>query len=459
MDVDMTGPQLRQGELEAVKRLVLEARVRLDLGDPSGAMAAALSAHQLRPDQPGPAAEIGRLLSRARLHEEALGHLDDLVRRFPDFPLAWTERGYALALAGRDPDAEPCFQRALDLAPGRARPLSGLGETLEALGRYEEALEAHAEVARRVPDAPLPLFMTSLIHLRLGRLAEGFAGYEHRFQTEPRRYASLDRARRWHGEDVAGKRIFVAAEQGFGDLFQMLRFVAALKARGAITLVEARDQVLPLLASLPYVDAAVPRGSEPPPYDLTIPSMSLPFAFGVRAGTRLWHGPYVPTVPAARGPRPAIGLSWRGSRTNQMDRRRSIPLEALRPVLAVPGVEFVSLHPDLGPDEAALLAACGVTRTLRPEASFAETRALLSALDLVVSVDTSIVHLAGAMGRRALVLLCLSPDWRWGIGRTDSDWYPSLTLIRQRTYGDWAPVIADAAARVRALADAGRSAA
>lgn len=318
----------------------------------------------------------------------------------------------------------------------------------EAFGLYDKALAAGLV-------SPEMLFSRSLLLLLSGRLMEGFAEFEHRFGT--RMFAGTIRSgpgQPWRGESLAGRSILLWPEQGMGDTLQFVRYVPRLAALGAQVILEAQTPLVGLLAG--SVPARVVRPGTAVGADFHCPLMSLPHRIGPTAVDPPWDGPYIRS--AARGSavaalaavsRPRVGLVWSGNPSHPNDANRSIPFSELAPLLAVPGVSFCSLQ--FGTAAAECLARPdGVSWTnLAPLIDdFSHTAAVLSELDLLITVDTSVAHLAGAMGRPAWVLLPFNPDWRWQMGREDTPWYPSLRLLRQREFQDWAPVMHEAAGRL-----------
>jgi ADP-heptose:LPS heptosyltransferase len=274
----------------------------------------------------------------------------------------------------------------------------------------------------------------------------------------------LPLATRWDGRDPAGRTILLTAEQGLGDALQFVRFARPLAARGARVLVEASPPLARLLATAPGVAATCAAGAPPPPHDLHLPLLSLAGVLGVEADTIPNEVPYVrPDAQEAAAialelrphrPNLLVGLSWAGNPRYSADRRRSCPLAALAPLLEMPGITFFSLQRDDGEDQLPGVPAARDMVLLDARRDFDRKAALVDALDLVISVDTSHAHLAGALARPVWVLLPFSPDWRWQLDRTDSPWYPTARLFRQSRHGQWAaPVDAMRQALAAMVAD------
>jgi hypothetical protein len=294
-----------------------------------------------------------------------------------------------------------------------------------------------------------------------GDLATGFALYEARFEDP--RLGTPARSLpwpRWSGvEPLAGQRILLHAEQGLGDTLQFARYAPLVAARGARVVLEVPAPLAGLLRPLDGVSAVIARGNPLPVVDCHCPLGSLPLALGTTLATIPASIPYlhadavdVAAWQAQPGDRrPRVGLVWAGNRRHRNDRRRSLPLAALAPLARGPW-QLVSLQKDLTLDDAQRLAGWQAIDAGPRLGDFAATAAALTALDLVVTVDTAVAHLAGALGRPAWVLLPHAPDWRWLLGRADSPWYPTLRLFRQPRPGDWARVVRQVADALVAFA-------
>jgi hypothetical protein len=268
----------------------------------------------------------------------------------------------------------------------------------------------------------------------------------------------------WRGESLAGKTILLHAEQGFGDSIQFIRYLPMVVAAGATVVLEIPDDLRPLIGRVEGVAAIVRRGDPLPPFDLHCPLMSLPLAFGTRLDSIPAHVPYLHAPPLSLekwrarllpADVPRIGLVWSGKPTHKNDHNRSIPITRLAPVLRKPGFQFVSLQKDYrAADRAELKTYPALIRLDDALSDFADTAAVVAALDLVIAVDTAVAHLAGAMGKPVWILLPAIGDWRWLRQREDSPWYPTARLVRQPRIGDWASVIARVASDLDAFARA-----
>jgi tetratricopeptide (TPR) repeat protein len=407
----------------------------------------------LRPGYRDAHGNRGNVLVAMKRPEEALAAFDRAVG--PDAPASaeiLNGRGVALRTLDRLDEALVHFDRAVALKPDYVDPLVNRAGVLEALRRTDEALRDYAAALARDPHHALARWNRSVILLRRGDFANGLADYEWRFGPEEHAHLRRDFAEaRWNGmESLDGRTILLHAEQGLGDTLQFCRYAPMAKTKGARVILEAAPVLLPILRSLRGVDTFVAAGDPLPAFDLHCPLMSLPFAFGTRPATIPADVPYLfadagrsrvwtERLGPARGRR--IGLVWSGSATHTSDRRRSLPLADL--LTALPsGVELHSLQKDVRPaDQATLAARHDIADHAAALTDFGETAALVSLMDLVISVDTSVAHLAGAMGKTTWMLLAHVADWRWLEACTDTPWYPTLRLVRQTTPGDWTPVL------------------
>lgn len=382
--------------------------------------------------------------------------LENAARLSPNVAEIHNNLGNALKAVDRLDAAESACRRAIALAPAYPDAHNSLGSILTGLGRHDQAEQAFAQAVRLHPayaEAHANLGMTLL---RRGAYAEGWKEYEHRWQANklpfPRFGLPL-----WRGEDAApGATLLLYAEQGFGDTMQFIRFAAPIAARGMRVVVEVPAPLVELVRSAPGVAQAIAIGELPPAADYQLPMMSAPHALGE---TRLDGGPYLRADPArvaAWGRRlaeltgPRIGLVWAGnsalglSKGGLVDKHRSLSLEMLAPLLSVPGCSFVSLQ--LGQSADSVLNG-GVLNGRIVDwtgdlTDFSETAALIEGLDLVIAVDTSVAHLAGALGKPVWVLSRFDGCWRWLISGDASPWYASLRLYRQASRGRWDEVIA-----------------
>jgi tetratricopeptide (TPR) repeat protein len=380
---------------------------------------------------------------------EALAGIDRTLELAPDKVTALNVRGRALAALGRTEEALAVFEAVIALAPDWPHGYNNRGSAQAALNRFAAARASFAIATEIDPTLASAHTNEAIVHLVEGDFARGWRKYEWRWQ-KPRQFA----APLWlGGEPLAGKTLLIYPEQGLGDTLQCIRYAALAAARGARVVAEVQLPLKPVMAGINGVGEVVAEGEPLPPHDLRCPMLSLPLAFGTTLVTIPNRVPYISAAPERiakwRALMPEtgktrVGLVWAGSRGHHNNRNRSLSLERLLPLLAVPGIDWTSLQTEIGGrDRAVLDARADITNLGDALSDFGDTAAVMASLDLVVSVDTAAVHLAGAMAKPVWVLLPFSPDWRWLIDRRDSSWYPTARLFRQPAPGDWASVISE----------------
>ncbi len=402
---------------------------------------------------------IGLVLAALERRTEADAAFARALELRPDNPYVRFNQ-LAVRHDGDLAEAVDCCRRALQDRPGDADTLSNLAVVLQFVGRYDDALSAYEEAVAVDPQHVNARFNLSLLRLLLGDYPGGFREYEHRWHLRKARKPRFPQPE-WRGEDVAGKTILLHSEQGLGDTIQCLRYVPWVVERGARVVLRLERPLVRLAASLPGKVAVSPIGSPLPRFDVWCPMLDLPRIFDTRADSIPAGTPYL-------GARAAIrqrwhkrlenvsglkaGLVWAGSARHVNDFRRSIGLDRLRPILAVPGVSFLSLQVGPRAGDVAALPPGTITDLSAELTDLAETAGAVLNLDLVVTVDTAVAHLAGALGKPVWVMLPFSPDWRWMLEREDTPWYPTLRLYRQRAPSDWDGVIARVTTDLAALA-------
>jgi len=442
----------------------------------------------LRPDDADALTKRGNALLTLARTQEALACFDQVLARNPRHGEALLSRGTACAELGQASDALADFDAVLALAPGHAGALYNRGNALSDLGRYGEALAAFDAALKAVPayvkawnnrgralqslnrhreavenfDKAIALqkdyadahFNAALSLLSLGDYARGFTEYEWRWQRSSMTDTRHNyRGALWLGEyPLARKTILLHAEQGLGDTIQFARYAPLLARAGATVVLEVQPALKELFASLAGIASVHARGEALPAYDVHCPLGSLPLALKTESTGIPADIPYLradeariakwrPIVEALPGKR--VALAWAGNPAHANDRNRSIDLELFAPLLALEGVSFVSLQRDLRAGDDDVLARHPKIRHIGAElADMANTAAVLSLCNLVIAVDTAVVHLAGALGGAPWVLLPFSPDWRWTLQGERSPWYPQARLFRQPALGDWASVVA-----------------
>jgi tetratricopeptide (TPR) repeat protein len=395
-------------------------------------------------------AYLGCSLLELQRPEEALTSLTRAVELDPQHSMAHNARALCLMDLDRRAEALASCQRAIDAQPQRHDAYNTRGMLQDdpalAMADFERAIALQ-------PDADEPRYNKGTRLLRRGDFAEGWRLYESR----PRLgyFNGLEPERLWNGsEDVAGKTFFTYAEQGIGDAIQFCRYVKLLSARGARVVLAVHEDLRALLHDLDRNVTVIGFGESVPQFDRHCALLSLPRAFGTIAGTIPADVPYLfpksdyvarwrDRLGEPLGRR--IGIRWQGS-TGSIDRGRSFALREFAPVAAVDGLELLSLQKGPGSEQLDLPRDWPVTVLEAGLESLLDTAAVMQLVDLVITSDTSIAHLAGALGRPVWVVLKHVPDWRWMLGRDDSPWYPTMRLFRQPRPGDWHAVFADIAA-------------
>jgi tetratricopeptide (TPR) repeat protein len=368
------------------------------------------------------------------------------------------ERGIALCEHGRFEEAVEAFEAAHAERPDSHEPLYRLGSALFLAGAAERAVASFERALRLVSDDPDTHRDLAYALLSLGDYDRGWR--EHEWRLRCRHYVGCGPERKfWSGGELRGRRILVHCEQGFGDTIQFLRFIPRLKAIGGQVVVRCPTRLLRLVASCPGVDLAVDGSSCEPRYDLDVPLMSLPAIFWTtletlpakvpylavdRALAEHWGNLLAAAIAESGEPdRPLrVGIAWQGNPALPVDRWRSVPLSQFGALAHRPGVRLVNLQVDHGLEQAAALARDLRLIDLkgRRGRDFMETAAIMSHLDLVITVDSVIAHLAGALGKKVWVARAAFNEWRWLEGRDDSPWYPTMRLFRQRELGVWTDV-------------------
>lgn len=441
---------LKPDFVEAHNNLALALR---ELDRPGEALAALERAVALRPDFPEAHNNLGMLLEAQGRPGEAIASLERALALRPGYPDALNNLGNALQAAGRLDDALHAYEALLAARPDHAAAHNNRGQVLETLGRGADALAAYRQATALRPDFAAAHWNEALALLRQGDFAAGWRLYEWRWQAMGRRRLVRDFTEPlWLGDSsLSGRTLLLHYEQGLGDTLQMLRYLPVLAAQGARLILEVPPALAAVAATVPGGATVVVEGSPFPPFDLQCPLMSLPLACRTTLASIPDEVPYLFATAGAQsawrerlGPATGrrVGLAWSGSagHTSAM-RARSLPLAELLPALAGE-LEFHSLQKDYPDGDRERLAADG---RIRDHAAllrdFAATAGLVSQLDLVITVDTAVAHLAGALGKPVWLLLPFAADYRWLQARDDSPWYPTMRLFRQPSPGDWGAVL------------------
>ncbi len=460
----------------------------LALKRPEQALSSFDAALQIKPDYVKAHSNRGFALRDLGRHEEALISYDRALALAPNFAQVHFNRANTLADLNRYEEALISYDRALTLKPDYSKVHYNRGNTLRKMHRYDDALTSYECALRynyvdvdtycnrgvvlqelnRHEDALLSFqralttkpddinthWNESLCQLLMGDFAAGWRNYEWRWQTDLLRehYRQFIQPL-WLGEhSLADKTILLHAEQGFGDTLQFCRYVQQVKALGATVVLEVQPALNALLYSLQNVDLLITKGESLPDFNYHCPLLSLPLAFNTSLETIPADIPYLfcPTERVKKwqaqldqqNTKPRIGLVWSGNIDHKNDHNRSIPLAQFSQLLNNNCARFFSLQRDLRDADAAILANFPEVQHFGEQLQdFADTAALIELMDLVISVDTSVAHLAGAMAKPVWVLLPHNPDWRWLLNRTDTPWYPTMRLFRQPAQGNWQSVL------------------
>jgi tetratricopeptide (TPR) repeat protein len=415
---------------------------------------------QLAPKNPAAWNGVGLALSCLGRHGEAEASLRRSLELRPDYPSALNNLALARGVSGDHHEAIALFDRALAIDPKFAEGHNNLGASLMAVGRYQEAAQSFARAAEVKPDYAGAHMNLGIARLTLGDFAGGWPEYAWRWKVAEFPSPKRDfKPPRWAGEPLAGRTILLHAEQGVGDAIQFIRYAPLVAACGGQVILEVPPEMLGLMRGFDPRFAVVPRRGPLPPFALHCPLLSVPEVLGTTMDTIPAQVPYLTADAALRAawrerlaalPGRKIGFAWAGNPKHKKDALRSVGAEQFAPLLEVPGASWVSLQVGAKAKQLTSLPAARVFDAAPQLQDFADTAALIAELDLVISVDTAIVHLAGALAKPVWVLTPFCPDWRWLLARSDSPWYPTLRLFRQSAPEDWPPVFAALVEALRA---------
>jgi len=412
---------------------------------------------------------LAKVLREQYRYDEAQQHIQRALALQPDYAEAYNHLGLIAFEQEQIDQAVVNYRQALTLQPGYAEALNNLGAAYAVQGRIDEAVACYQQALTQTPAYATAHLNLAQALLLQGNFSQGWREYEWRWQGS----AALEKDRRhfaqpqWRGEPLAGRTLLLHTEQGLGDTLQFIRYAPLAAQRGGKIIVECQPPLERLLRSLPEIAQVVPRGTPLPSFDRHCPLLSLPLVFGTTLDTIPATAPYLQAdTDLSAGWRQRIGASqqmnvglvWAGSPrahdpvSHLIDQRRSLSLAQFAPLAAVPGVRFYSLQKGTAAQQAANPPANMVLTDFTADLhDFSDTAALVSQLDLVISVDTSVVHLAGAMGKPVWLLSRFDGCWRWLQERADSPWYPCLRIFRQPAPRAWTPVLAEAAKALHGL--------
>ena len=433
----------------------------MELGRSELALASLEQSLRINPENVNALNNLGNVLLDMGRYPQALEAYERATRLSPEFSAAWVNRGNLLRRLFRYEEALVCAERALSHDIRNAEAYGCRGAVLASSGRYEEALVDYARATDLKPTLADAVWNKAIAQLSRGEFREGWTHYEARWRVKTLGLTQRFSTRpRWSGkESLEGKVILLHAEQGYGDTIQFCRYATCVAARGARVILAVPEALRSVLKSLDGVESVIAQ-EPPPPFDYQCPLLSLPLAFATELSTIPAWSAYLRADPAAvsrwsdklaPSSKVRVGLAWSGRPSHTNDPNRSIELNAFLPLLQC-GAQCISLQKELRPGDAALLeGALGLQRCAEELGDFADTAALLSELDLVITVDTAIAHLAGALGKPVWILLPFVSDWRWMQERDTSPWYPSAKLFRQTVVGDWSGVLARVARELRSV--------
>ncbi|MEO6809872.1 MAG: DUF6165 family protein, partial [Isosphaeraceae bacterium] len=419
-------------------------------GRPVEAVASYRTALRLRPSYAEAWNNLGVALAERGEWTEAIACYRQALQLRPDDAETWNNLGNALRESGHVQDALASYQTAIQLRPNHHESRVNIASMFRLAGRYQEALSHDDRALELRPDDAEMHYNRSLTRLVLGDFARGWPETEWRWRCPGFEVRSFDRPA-WDGSLMPEGTILLHAEQGFGDTIQFIRYAPLVAQRVRTVIVECPERLIPLLSTCLGIDRLVPRGPAPPDFDVQASLLSLPGLFGTTLASIPSAVPYLKADPERVAvwrhelsalPGFKIGIAWQGDPRNRGDRHRSIPLACFAPLNLCPGVRLISLQKGPGADQIQKVAGSWDLLDLgkrldESTGAFQDTAAVMMGLDLVISVDTSIAHLAGSLGVPVWLALSKVQDWRWLLDRDDSPWYPTLTLFRQDQVGDW----------------------
>jgi len=412
------------------------------------------------PEHSGALYYLGAIARKTGRNDVAL----DLIRRAiaikPNFIEAHFNLGNTLRDMGRLDEAIDSYRQAINLKPDYADAYSNLGYALIDSEQRDEAVAAYRQAIQIKPDDTRAHWNLAVLLLSMGQFAEGWDEFEWRLKDKSMGLRRDFASPQWNGEDLAGKTLLLHTEGGYGDAFQFIRYAPLLRGRAKKIILECAPTLVKLFSDLPGVDEIITRGQALPAFDYQIPLQSLPRLFKTNLTNIPNAVPYLKVTPEDRARwkervqndgQLNVGLVWAGSsRPNMSDDLRTRGLDIFARLGQIPGVRFFSLQK--GPESSLpRLPGLELTDLTHDLNDFADTAALIENLDLVISADTSVAHLAGALAKPVWVLIPFTSDFRWLLNRTDSPWYPTMRLFRQKRHDDWETVIAEVEAALKEI--------
>jgi len=392
----------------------------------------------------------GQILNEKGQFDEAAACYRKAIELNPTNPEIYNDMGIVFQGKGRFDEAIAWYKKALQIKPDFAEAISNIGNVLQRKGEFQEALARYRKALQIDPQNIDAHFNMSLIFLITGDFREGWKEYEWRWHLKDFFRRSFSQPL-WDGSDIKGLTILLHAEQGFGDTIQFIRYAPLVAEKGARVILESRSELKSLLEHIEGIEKIITPGEAYPHFDLQCPLMRLPYIFHTEIETIPSKTPYIKADASLvrkwskrinhHDPVLNIGLSWCGNPDHDNDRNRSCSLETFAPLAQLSNVTLNSLQKGAGTKAFHLPEGMQLMDFTEELTDFSETAALMENLDLIISVDTAIAHLAGALGKPVWILLPFVPDWRWMLHREDSPWYPTMKLFRETSPGDWKSVI------------------
>ncbi len=403
---------------------------------------------EVNPDYAEARNSLGAILQEQGRVDEAIACFLRALKVTPDDASAHNNLGIVYKEEGRLEESITCYERAIEIEPDYSEAHNNLGNALKDQGDLDSAIDCYKRAIKLKSDYASAHFNLGFTLLTVGRLEEGWVEHEWRWRRTDAEFKPRDFTQpQWDGSRLDGQTILLHAEQGLGDAIQFSRYFPIVAEYGGRVVVECHPLVIPLLQTVGGIDQLVRKRGKLPPFDVQIPFLSLPLAVGTTLETIPCGAGYIKAdsrfvdmwrerLSGLKGPR--VGLCWQGNPKFPGDRWRSIPLKHFTGLFNGRSTTFVNLHKGVGEPQ---IEECGLTDRMvnfSPQVkSFMDTAAIMENLDLVITSDTSVAHLAGALGRPVWTLLQSVPDWRWMLEREDMPWYPTMRLFRQQTRGDW----------------------
>ncbi len=420
---------------------------------------------KLKPDYTDALYHSGILLDQKDKPDEAIACFEKLLKIEPARNEAIYALGAVLGAVDRPEEAIACYRKVLETAPDHVYALNNLGLLLKEQGENDQAMAAYKRAIETRSDLPGPHWNLSHLLLLTGDLKAGWKEFEWRLNKADWQKANLRRSKvpLWNGESFTGKTLFIHDEQGLGDTIQFVRYFPMVKTHGGDVIFETQKPLLRLLKNFPGIDRLLPASADrilPADIDFYVPLLSLPAIFDTTLDTIPDTVPYLHADAGKagywrerlQGAEFKVGLVWAGRPENPNDQNRSCHLKQFEPLAGIRGVRLIGIQQGKAAEQANDLPAGIEVINLGPELEdFTDTTGLIENLDLVVAVDTGVAHLAGAMGKPVWLVLTFAHHWPWLLKRTDTPWYPSMRIYRQKRNGDWAPVFEQIEKDLRAL--------